>query len=765
MAVRALQARIECDREALAHLWRTHRVFNERLPKVLSILFKMRRGECEGTKKERDLYQRVGKFITNYSAQNADYLMNSISMKGWKQDSAKKYKIKTKNAAGELIEISGESWADEAAILSQRGRLLFDKEELAGDLPGCLRQMLNRECVAVISGHDELVANWEKAHEEWIKEKAKWEGADEHKKYLALRPKFEGFEQSFVPGTERPHGKAGKRRGRWHLYLDWLRQNPDLAAWRGGAATIQEISPEAKARVRKANPWKTRSVEAEEFWNSNPELKELDRLHGDYEREFVRRRKTKKNVDGFDHRPTFTLPHAIHHPRWFVFNAPQTNPAGYRELVLPSGPGERGSIDLQLLKGEKDSEGKCPADWVRLRFHADPRLSQFRRVQKTKKVNRGKAKGQTKSAEGYEFCDPHLHIWRPAEISGAKLIFRNLQFNADGSLLSGTPYLVFACSTDDLPLTERAKKIEWSDTGELTKLGKARKSRKLPEGLVACAVDLGLRHVGFATLCVYENGKPRVLRSRTLWLDGEAGGPDLGAIGLHKRTIRQLRRQRGKPVEGEESHLELQAHITNMSEDRFKKAARAILNFAWNVDGACAKESAAYPRADVIVLEKLAGFIPDAERERGINRALASWNRGQLVTRLKEMAIDCGYKGRVFEVHPAGTSQVCSKCGALGRRYSIARSEPSRGLDIRFGWVEKLFACAGCGYHANADHNASVNLHRAFFEGNNAMARFFAWKNESEKQKREIVAALERDLRDPLRKLHRCPPFDMETPF
>lgn len=759
MATRALQAKIECNHEILEHLWRTHRVFNERLPKILSILFKMRRGECGATKSEKLLYQQIGQFITSYSSQNADYLMNSISMNGWKPGSAKKYKIKTKDATGNLLEISGESWADEAARRSQQSILLFDKQQMSGDLPACMRQMLNREAVSVISSHDELAANWDKDHEAWLREKKKWESVQEHGKYLELRQRFEDFEKD-------AGGKAGKRRGRWHLYLNWLRRHPELAAWRGGSAIVNELSPDAQERIQKAKPWKKRSVEAEEFWKINPEIKELDRLHGEYEREYVRRRKTKRNVDGFDHRPTFTLPHAIRHPRWFVFNAPQTNPPGYRGLTLPSASDESGSVELQLLTEEEVRDGKLPVNWIRLRLTTDPRLGRFRRVQKSKVVNRGKAKGTEKKTDAYEFYDPHLHIWRPTEISGAKLIFRNLKFNENGTLRSGTPYLIFTCNTDDLSLTDRAKKIEWSDTGKVTKSGKMKKSRKLPDCLVTCAVDLGLRHVGFATLCVYENGKLCVLRSRTLWLDAQEEGPDLARIGQHKRTIRYLRRLRGQPVKGEESHIDLQSHITHMSEDRFKKAARAILNFAWNTDGACNKVSGkTYPRADVIILEKLAGFIPDAERERGINKALVSWNRGQLVTRLKEMAIDCGYKGRVFEVHPAGTSQICSKCGALGRRYSVTRDEQTRKPEIRFGWVEKLFACPICGYRANADHNASVNLHRVFLEGSSAMVQFFTWKNGCEKDRQKAIEDVESGLRNALRESHRCPPYDMETPF
>jgi transposase len=718
----------------------------------------MRRGECGATEQENSLYRRIGKFITAYSSQNADYLMNSISMKGWRPNTAKGYKIKEKIEKGETVQITGESWAEEAATLSAQGKLVFDKNELSGDLPGCMRQMLNREAVAIISGHDELVANWNTEHAKWLEEKRKWEDDPEHKLYLNVRPKFEEFEQSVG-------GKVGKRRGRWHLYVHWLRQNPALAGWRGGKAIVNSLSCEAEENIRRTKPWKKRSVEAEEFWNVNPELAALDKLHGFYERQFVRRRKTKRNPDGFDHRPTFTMPHFVNHPRWFVFNAPQTNPAGYRQLRLPSEPSEMGRIQLQLLMGEKDERSKYPAQWVDVTFRSDPRLAQFRCLKVSTTVNRGKNKGQEKLKDGFEFFDRHLQQWRPAEISGAKLIFRNIRLSNDGSLRSAVPYLVFACTVKDLPLTERALKIEWSETGETTRSGKKRKQRKLPDGLTACAVDLGLRHVGFATLAVLENNKPRVLRSRNIWLDKEGAGPDLGHIGRHKRQIKRLRRLRGKPVKGEFSHVELQDHITHMGEDRFKKAARGIINFAWNVDRARDKAThELFPRADVIILEILAGLIPDAERERGINRSLAAWNRGQLVTRLKEMAIDGGYKGRVFEIDPRGTSQVCSRCGALGRRYSITCDNQSRRPDIRFGGVEKLFACP-CGYRANSDHNASVNLHRKFLLGDDAVGAFFSWRSQSEPKKRKDLDGLDAVLIDDLRRMHNLRGADLETPF
>lgn len=781
MGVRAIRTRIECDRETLLALWRTHRVFNKRLPSLIAKLFAMRRGEVGSSPELRALFQRAARFILARDSKDAPYLLNSVSIRGWKPATALKMRARVQGADGSEEEVTGETWAIEAATVSSRGSLAYDKEAERNGLPDSLFQPLLRDAVAYISGHDELVRNWQKEHAEWLRRKEEWEAKEENQRYLSLRPRFEAFEHSVG-------GKAGKRRERWHLYLKWLRENPTLAGWRGGAPVVNALDVTAQTRVAKAKPWKQRSVEAQEFWRANTELAVLDRLHGFYEREFVRRRKTKKNPDGFEHRPTFTMPDPVLHPRWVLFNAPQTSPQGYDDLKLPDAYGT-GSVRLRLLTGERADSG-WPDEWVTVRFRSDPRLSQFVVRTEARTIRKGKRKGEATATQTYRYVDTQLGgIERPAQISGAKLIFEDIRLAPDGSLKSATPYLVFACTIDDQPQTDRARGIQWSETGEITKTGRKRKSMKLPPGLVTCAVDLGIRNLGFLTVAVASDdpmGGVRVLRSRNQWLgetegDGahsgrRSAGPDLAHIGKHKREIRRLRRLRGKPVKGEESHIRLQQHIDGMGKDRFKKAARAIVNFALNVEGrADPKTGEVYPRADVLILEKLAGFIPDAERERGINRALAAWNRGQLVTRLREVASDAGLK--LLEVHPAGTSQCCSKCGALGRRYSIARDDETRAPVIRFGWVEKLFACPNpkCSgrvssrpeqpFTCNADHNASVNLHRRFVMADKAVAEFFAWKSKPDAERNRLIGGIDGELRPQLERLHGLPETTQATPF
>ncbi|GMV24264.1 MAG: hypothetical protein AMXMBFR58_02950 [Phycisphaerae bacterium] len=514
-------------------------------------------------------------------------------------------------------------------------------------------------------------------------------------------------------------------------------------------------------------------------------------MHGFYEREFVRRRKTKRNPDGFDHRPTFTLPHPTLHPRWTLFNAPQTSPEGYAHLTLPETGRVAGSVSLHLLTEPR--VWSSYDRWVTVPFRADPRLGHFFVTTETRTVSKGKNKGELKSATVYRYRDPQLKRERPAQISGAKLEFRDIKLNADGSLRSATPFLVFACTVEDLALSERAKGIQWSETGESTKTGKARKRKTLPGGLVSCAVDLGIRNLGFVTLAVsgldaseHTHDGVRVVRSRNQWIGEEerrgknagrwAAGPDLSHIGAHKRDIRRLRRLRGKPVAGERSHAALQEHIDHMGADRFKKAARAIVNLAINADRHVDhKTGQPYPPADVLIIEKLAGLIPDAERERGINRALVSWNRGQLADRIRDMAKDAGLK--VFEIAPHGTSQVCSKCGAMGRRYSVGRDESTGKPIIRFGWVEALFACpnarcagrsaasAAIPFTCNADHNASVNLHRRFVLEDRAVTAYFTWKARPKAEQDRALRTMESELRPALEAMHGLCASEPQTPF
>jgi hypothetical protein len=91
----------------------------------------------------------------------------------------------------------------------------------------------------------------------------------------------------------------------------------------------------------------------------------------------------------------------------------------------------------------------------------------------------------------------------------------------------------------------------------------------------------------------------------------------------------------------------------------------------------------------------------------------------------------------------------------------VKRNPDTKETELRFGPVEKLFACPACGYTANSDHNASVNLHRRFFLGDCAVQAFQEYRVLGERQKRERLLRIEEELRSRLRSMHDIvePPF------
>ncbi len=90
-------------------------------------------------------------------------------------------------------------------------------------------------------------------------------------------------------------------------------------------------------------------------------------------------------------------------------------------------------------------------------------------------------------------------------------------------------------------------------------------------------------------------------------------------------------------------------------------------------------------------LERPGGYLPNRRRAKaGLNRGILANGWGALVRRLEHKA-----PGRVEKVNPAYTSQTCSVCG-----HCVPENRESQAV----------FRCVACGYRANADVNAAVNI-------------------------------------------------------
>ena len=133
-----------------------------------------------------------------------------------------------------------------------------------------------------------------------------------------------------------------------------------------------------------------------------------------------------------------------------------------------------------------------------------------------------------------------------------------------------------------------------------------------------------------------------------------------------------------------------------MNEDAAHKVARMIANV-------CAK----YP-GSVLLFERLRTIKRGGgSKSRRMNRRRSN----QLCGKIKQYAKDKNdAQGLVtVEVNPHGTSQYCSRCGARGERFSSRN-----GAWVKEKWG-KVFRCPVCHYEANADQNASKNMHHSFY--------------------------------------------------
>ena len=79
----------------------------------------------------------------------------------------------------------------------------------------------------------------------------------------------------------------------------------------------------------------------------------------------------------------------------------------------------------------------------------------------------------------------------------------------------------------------------------------------------------------------------------------------------------------------------------------------------------------------------------NVKQKSGLNRAILASGWGQMERKLAYKA------GRVVFVDPAYTSQTCSRCG-----HAAQSNRPSQAV----------FRCGACGFRANADHNAAINI-------------------------------------------------------
>lgn len=86
----------------------------------------------------------------------------------------------------------------------------------------------------------------------------------------------------------------------------------------------------------------------------------------------------------------------------------------------------------------------------------------------------------------------------------------------------------------------------------------------------------------------------------------------------------------------------------------------------------------------------------NVKQKSGLNRSILQQSWGRFFALLNYKLERNG--GQLIRVDPKFTSQACSNCGHISKENRKTQA---------------LFMCKACGYTANADYNASVNIRNA----------------------------------------------------
>ena len=236
-----------------------------------------------------------------------------------------------------------------------------------------------------------------------------------------------------------------------------------------------------------------------------------------------------------------------------------------------------------------------------------------------------------------------------------------------------------------LVLRQRSAELHFPQTKTI-EAKKVVESKQDPD-LVTVGIDLNVRNLAVITV--------RQLGQITETIFVRDHGLDRARY-LHLKKISKKQYLSGKPVRGEHSNRQLWQHVRRMNEDAAHKVSRIIAEV-------CAK----YPGC-ILLFERLRTIKRGGgSKSRRMNRRQSNQLRGKINQYTKDKNYAQGLV--TIEVNPHGTSQFCSRCSASGERFSYRNGE---WLKEKWG---KVFRCPVCQYEANADHNASANMHHSFY--------------------------------------------------
>lgn len=182
-------------------------------------------------------------------------------------------------------------------------------------------------------------------------------------------------------------------------------------------------------------------------------------------------------------------------------------------------------------------------------------------------------------------------------------------------------------------------------------------------------------------------------------------GVDLGIVRLMSvRTPNGIVQWSGKAVRRKKEHFaDLRRRYQRHNRtDKVREQKGRERRWQQSVNHKLSRElvdlAAKYPNA-VIAFEQLDGIRDRVRGSKKFNRMMGSWAFRDLVDKVQYKALKAGVE--VVFVDPRNTSKTCSRCG-----HATRSNRPTQGD----------FRCVACGYTANADANAALNIAAVAFE-------------------------------------------------
>ncbi|MFQ6071624.1 MAG: RNA-guided endonuclease InsQ/TnpB family protein, partial [Methanosarcinales archaeon] len=203
-------------------------------------------------------------------------------------------------------------------------------------------------------------------------------------------------------------------------------------------------------------------------------------------------------------------------------------------------------------------------------------------------------------------------------------------------------------------------------------------------------VDLGIKK--FATMCVVDNFE----YNRPVFIKNEVMDylKDLKQKASHlQRRLTKIPKRKFKHLHS--YFIQINNKFRNLNKQIAHEVSKFIVTYAEM--GGC----------DTIALERLTG-LRSRNKTRNLNWLISVWIRGRITDYIKYKARLKGIKVKL--VNPRYTSRYCSKCGNRGSTYTSSHLKKERKSGGHFH-------CIACGYNADRDYNASLNIGRLALSG------------------------------------------------